>query len=85
VVGFADGSQARWQGANDEHTRGGVYGASNTASGPASRSPPGRGGGRASALLRHLDDGLGITCVGAPRICPPGTRAEVDHFFRDRA
>src|SRR6059036_140930 len=53
---FAAGPQARWRGASDELYPGRYVRSEQQASGPAGRSPEGRGGGRASALLPLLDN-----------------------------
>src|SRR5207247_5972499 len=58
-------------------------GASNKASGPAGRSPEGRGGGRASALLPLLDDVRHRLRRGASHLPARRSRQNVNLFLRE--
>src|SRR5437867_13012627 len=60
-----------------------MWGASNKASGPAGRSPKGRGGGRASALLPLLDDVRHRLRRGASHLPARPSRQNVNLFLRE--
>src|SRR5438034_4654936 len=78
---FAAGPQARWRGASDELYPG-RYVRSEQQS-QQGRSPKGRGGGRASALLPLLDDVRHRLRRGASHLPARRSRQNVNLFLRE--